>query len=70
MLHHTFDQNPDNPLRFVWSEVYKNNDVLLAHLANPAVGLYLETNAQLGPDLSIAFQGTVEEKVIEAMKGT
>ena len=24
MLHHTFDQDPENPLRFVWSEVYKN----------------------------------------------
>ena len=36
MLHHTFDQDPDDPLRFVWSEVYKNDDALLAHLANPA----------------------------------
>ena len=22
MLHHTFDQVPDEPLRFAWSEVY------------------------------------------------
>ena len=29
MLHHTFDQDPDDPLRFVWSEVYKNDDALL-----------------------------------------
>ena len=40
MLHHTFDQDPDDPLSFVWSEVYKN-DSLLAHLTNPAVGVYL-----------------------------
>ena len=26
MLPHTFDQDPDNPLRFVQSEVYKNDD--------------------------------------------
>ncbi len=39
MLHHTFDQDPDDPLCFVWSEVYKNDDALLAHLANPAVGV-------------------------------
>ena len=25
MLHHTFDQDPDNPLSFVCSEVYKND---------------------------------------------
>ena len=22
MLHHTFDQDPDDPLRFVWSEFF------------------------------------------------
>ena len=26
MLHHTFDQDPDDPLRLVWSEVYKDDD--------------------------------------------
>jgi autoinducer 2-degrading protein len=25
MLHHTFDQDPDDPLKFVWSEVYKDD---------------------------------------------
>ena len=29
MLHHTFDQDPDDSLCFVWSEVYKNDDALL-----------------------------------------
>ena len=70
MLHHTFDQDPDEPLRFVWSEVYKNDDALLAHLANPAVGVYLEAHAELGTDFSVEFYGTVGDKVIEAMKGT
>ena len=70
MLHHTFDQDPDDPLRFVWSEVYKNDDALLAHLANPALGVYLEAHAELGTDLSVEFYGTVGDKVIEAMNGT
>ena len=70
MLHHTFDQDPDDPLCFVWSEVYKNDDALLAHLANPAVGEYLEAHAELGTDFSVEFYGTVGDKVIEAMKGT
>ena len=41
MLHHTFDQDPDDPLRFVWSKVYKNEKALLADLANLALAAYL-----------------------------
>ena len=70
MLHHTFDQDPDEPLHFVWSEVYKNDNALLDHLANPALGDYLEAHAPLGTDLSVEFYGTVGDKVIEAMHGT
>ena len=68
MLHHTFDQDPENPLCFVWSEVFKNDDAFLAHLVNPPVGAYLEAHAGLcDGDLSIEFYGTVGAKVIEAM---
>ena len=70
MLHHTFDQDPDDPLCFVWSEVYKNDDALLTHLANPAVGVYLEAHSELGTDFSVEFYGTAGDKVIEAMKET
>ena len=24
ILHHTFDQDPENPLIFIWSKAYKN----------------------------------------------
>ena len=70
MLYHNFDQDPDDPLRFVWSEVYKNDDALLAHLANPEVGFYLKAHAELGTEFSVEFYGTVGDKVIEAMNGT
>ena len=67
-LHHTFDQDPENPLCFVLSEVFKNDDAFLAHLVNPPVGAYLEAHAGLcDGDLSIEFYGTVGDKVIEAM---
>ena len=69
-LHHTFDQDPDDPLSFVWSEVYKNVDALLAHLANPALGVYLEANGELGTYFSVEFYGTLGDKVIEAKNGT
>ena len=64
MLHHTFDQDSDAPLRLVWSEVYINDDSLLAHLANPAVGVYLEVHAERGTDFFVEFYGTVGDKVI------
>ena len=68
MLHHTFDQDPENPFCFVWSEVFKNDDAFLAHLVNPPVAAYLEAHAGLcDGDLSIEFYGTVGAKVIEAM---
>jgi len=70
MLHHTFDQDPDDPLRFVWSEVYKNDYSLLAHLANPALVVYLEAHSELGTVFAVEFYGTVGDKVIEAINGT
>ena len=69
-LHHTFDQDHDDPLSFVWSEVYKNDDAFLAYLANPALGVYLEAHAELGTDFSVEFYGTVGDKVIEAIHAT
>ena len=35
MLHHTFDQDPDDPKAFVWSEVYANDAAFAAHVSNP-----------------------------------
>ena len=51
------------------SEVYENDDALLSHLANPVVGFYLESHAELGTDFSVKFYGTVRDKAIEAMNG-
>ena len=42
MLYHTFDQDLEDPLRFVWSEANKNDDVFIANLANPAISLYIK----------------------------
>ena len=67
MLHHTFDQDPYDTLRYLWSEVYKNDDALLSHLANPEVGLYLYAHAELRSNFSIEFYGIVWDKVTEAM---
>ena len=47
MLHPTFDQDLYDPLGFVWSEINKIDMVFLAHLANPALGVYLDAHAGL-----------------------
>tara|TARA_B100000214_G_C23832938_1_gene565079 strand:- start:415 stop:801 length:387 start_codon:yes stop_codon:yes gene_type:complete len=70
MLHHTFDQDPENPLSFVWSEVYKNDEAFIAHLANPAVGEYLQEHPKLADGFTVEVYGTVGDKCLEVMKGT
>ncbi len=57
MLHHPFDQETDYPHCLVWSEVYKNDDALLANLANAEEGFYLEAHAELGTDFLLNFGG-------------
>ena len=59
MLHHTFDQDPENPQAFVWSEVYANDDAFAAHVANPPVQEYLRKHAELGDGFGIEVYGTV-----------
>ena len=70
MLHHTFDHDPENPLCFVWSEVYKNDEAFLTHLANPSVGEYLQGHAELGDDFTIEVYGTLGDKCKAAMEAT
>ncbi len=70
MLHHTFDQDPGNTLCFTWSEVYKNDDAFLAHLANPPVEDYLKGHAQLGDEFTVEVYGTVGDTCKAALKAT
>ena len=59
MIHHTFDQDPDDPQAFVWSEVYANDEAFRAHVSNPPVQEYLQKHAELGDGFSIEVYGTV-----------
>ena len=62
MLHHTFDQDPANPLCFLWSEVYKNDDAFFAHLGNPPLEEYLRVHAELGDNFTVEVYGTLGDK--------
>ena len=70
MLHHTFDQDPRNPLFFTWSEVYKDDAAFISHLSNPAVGEYLAKHSELGNGFSVEVYGTVGAKCRSIMEGT
>ena len=59
MLHHTFDQDPDDPLKFVWSEVYKYYQAFLTHVSNPPVQDYVAKHQPLADDFRLEVYGTV-----------
>merc|ERR1711918_134901 len=61
MLHHTFDQDPTDPLAFVWSEVYKDDASLLFHLTNPPLVKFVEQHGEMGDDFSIEVYGTLAD---------
>ena len=68
MLHHTFDQDPDDPQAFVWSEVYANDDAFTDHVSNPPVQEYLQKHAELGDGFRIEVYGTVGDDCKKLME--
>lgn len=65
MLLHTFDRDPDDPHKFVWTEVYRKSDDFLFHADNPPVLEYVEKHAELATHFSIEIYGDVSNEVIE-----
>ena len=68
MLLHTFDQDPEDPQAFVWSEVYANDEAFAAHVSNPPVQEYLQKHAELGDGFSIEVYGTVGDDCRKLME--
>jgi (4S)-4-hydroxy-5-phosphonooxypentane-2,3-dione isomerase len=62
MLHHTFDQDPNDKFAFVWSEVYKDDASLLFHLTNPALVKFVQEHGEYGDDFSIEVYGTLADE--------
>ena len=67
MLLHTFDRDPDDPHKFVWTEVYLKSDDFLFHADNPPVLEYVEKHAELATHFAIEIYGNVSNEVIEAI---
>lgn len=72
MLHHTFDQDPDDDTSFTWSEVYENDAAFIKHLENPAVVEYLKKHGQTGwgQQFTVEVYGTVSQETKTIMKHT
>jgi len=70
MLHHTFDQDPEDALSFVWSEVYANDAALLFHLANPPLVKFVGQHGELGDNFSIEVYGTLSDETKAAFSAS
>ena len=59
ILLHTFDQEPSDPLGFVWTEVYANSTALIFHLENPPLQKYLADVSPLLDTFTVELCGEV-----------
>ena len=65
MLFHNFDADPDNPNKFVWTEVYRKSEDFLFHADNPPVQDYVAKHSELATHFSIEIYGNVSQEVID-----
>ena len=68
MLFHNFDVDPSDPLCLTWTEVYENDEALIARINDPPVQRYVEQHAQLGDGFEIEIYGKLGKEAIEAVK--
>ena len=65
MLFHNFDRDPDDPNKFVWTEVYRKSEDFLFHADNPPVQGYVAKHSELATHFSIEIYGNVSQEVID-----
>ena len=70
ILHHTFGALEDSSGCFVWSEVYRNDQAFVDHLANAVVGEFLSLQEELSEDFVVEVYGNVGEVCKQQMLET
>ena len=70
MLLHTFDQDPSDPLGFVWTEVYANSAALIFHLENPPLQKYLADVSPLLDNFTVELYGDVSAEAVNMLRST
>jgi len=68
MLFHNFDADPTDPLKFTWTELYKDDESLINHLNNPPVQDYVAKHLELAESLEVEIYGTLDDKTVEYLK--
>ncbi len=69
-LLHTFDQDPRDPLGFVWTEVYADSDALVFHLENPPLQKYLTAVSPLLDGFTVELYGEVSARAVNMLRAT
>lgn len=70
MLLHTFDQDPSDPLGFVWTEVYADSAALVFHLGNPPLQKYLAEVSPLLDNFTVELYGEVSAEAVNMLRST
>ena len=68
MLFHNFDSDPDDPHKYVWTEVYRKSENFLFHVNNPLVQDYVEKHSDLATHFSSKIYGNASQAVIDKIK--
>ena len=61
MFFHNFDADPDDPHKFVWTEVYRKSENFLFHADNPPVQKYVAKHSDFATHFSIEIYGNVSQ---------
>lgn len=67
MLLHIFDQDPNDALTFVWTEVYASSRAFEYHLQNPDLNAYLKAAGEVTDAFSAALHGIGLPRALAAM---
>ena len=68
MLLHTFDADPNDKHKSVWTEVYRKSADFLFHADNPPVQDYVNKHADLADHFSIEIYGNVSCAVLDKIE--
>ena len=70
MLLHTFEKDPNDPLGFVWTEVYADSSALIFHLENPPLQKYLNDVSPLLDSFTVELYGSISAEAVKMLRAT
>ena len=68
MLLHSFDADPDDDHKFVWTEIFRSSDDFIAHNENPPVQDYVEKHGEIANELSIEVYGKISDQCMNKIQ--